>query len=88
MVFWRKREPVESKLALPNGSLLNQALLRDRQGNFHTAQSLWKDAPALVLVIRRPGCSLRPEDSGLSKSCSRLTEFRQSVCFMNGIQKK
>ncbi len=58
---------------LPNVYRLQNALLRDHLGNHLTAGSLWKENPALMLVIRRPGCSENKSQRSDSPSSAILT---------------
>ena len=57
--------------ALPDVSELQDATLTDRAGSVQKAGALWRDQPALVLILRRPGCStLLPHDLQMRTCCA------------------
>ena len=53
----RKKKKSNKPKALPNIFELQEAALTDKTGSPHKAGQLWCDRPALVLILRRPGCS-------------------------------
>ncbi len=85
----RKRKGKPKKVILPNISELQEANLTDRAGTLQKAGLLWHDRPALVLILRRPGCSTfrekcRVSDSLLSAfslSCHGYNETRVDGTF-------
>ena len=41
---------------MPNPFVDPKTILKDGEGKEISASSLWTDSPALVVVLRRPGC--------------------------------
>ncbi|KAK9865667.1 hypothetical protein WJX84_004074, partial [Apatococcus fuscideae] len=52
----KKRKKNKKPPILPKLSDLEEAVLTNRQGSPLSAGTLWHDKPALVLILRRPGC--------------------------------